>query len=51
MFTARSGHVKSIRCDGGTNIVGEERELREAMKTWNQTAISETPAEECRLEF
>lgn len=41
-FMSRRGQVQSIRCDRGTNFVGAERELREAMKAWNQAAISET---------
>ena len=38
-FIARRGQVKEIRSDNGTNFVGAERELREALNQWNQSAI------------
>ena len=39
-FIARRGQVKSMRSDNGTNFVGAERELREAIRGWNQSKIS-----------
>ncbi|XP_050687009.1 uncharacterized protein LOC126980771 [Eriocheir sinensis] len=41
-FMARRGQVKSIYCDRGTNFVGAERELREAIKDWNQSRMHGT---------
>ena len=41
-FIARRGQVKVIRCDRGTNFVGGERELREAMNEWNQALFHQT---------
>ncbi|KAI0218829.1 hypothetical protein LSAT2_029491, partial [Lamellibrachia satsuma] len=38
-FIARRGQVKEIRSDNGTNFVGAERHLREAIDQWNQSAI------------
>lgn len=37
---ARRGQVKSLYCDKGLNFVGEERELKEGMREWNQSPIS-----------
>ena len=39
-FIARRGQVKSMRSDNGTNFVGAERELREAIRGWNQSKIA-----------
>ncbi|XP_070549375.1 uncharacterized protein [Ptychodera flava] len=38
-FIARRGQVKVLRSDNGTNLVGAERELREAINNWNQVKI------------
>ena len=38
-FIARRGQVKEIRSHNGTNFVGTERQLREALDQWNQSAI------------
>ncbi|XP_061191695.1 uncharacterized protein LOC133199905 [Saccostrea echinata] len=38
-FIARRGKPKFIRSDNGTNLVGAEKELREAIKTWNVNQI------------
>ena len=38
-FIARRGQVQMIRSDSGTNQVGAERELREAIKQWNESQI------------
>lgn len=40
-FIARRGPPKEIRTDNGTNFVGGERELREAIQAMNQQAIHE----------
>ena len=38
-FIARRGPVQMIRSDNGTNLVGAERELREAIRQWNESQI------------
>ena len=38
-FVARRGQVRVMRSDNGTNLVGGERELREAMQDWNTYRI------------
>ena len=38
-FTARRGQVKELRSDNGTNFVGAQRELKEAIQNWNQAQI------------
>ena len=38
-FVARRGSVESIRSDNGTNLVGAERELREALQQLNQSIV------------
>ena len=40
-FIARRGQVREIRSDNGTNFVSAERELRNAIKTWNQNQIND----------
>ena len=40
-FIARRGQVKEMYSDNGTNLVGGERELREAILRWNQVQIHE----------
>ena len=39
-FISRRGTPEMIRSDNGTNFVGGERELREALETWNQQKIN-----------
>ena len=39
-FLNTRGNVKELRSDNGTNFVGAERELREAIKQWNQSQIN-----------
>ena len=39
-FISRRGPVKEIRCDNGSNIVGAERELREAIKELDHDQIT-----------
>lgn len=41
-FIARRGQVSEVRSDNGTNFVGAERELREAIGKWNQAQINNT---------
>lgn len=41
-FVARRGQVSVMRSDNGTNLVGAEKEMRDAIKGWNQSKISET---------
>jgi len=41
-FIARGGQVKEIRSDNGTNFIGEERELRVMIESWNQAKIHDT---------
>ncbi|XP_037631889.1 uncharacterized protein LOC119491753 [Sebastes umbrosus] len=40
-FIARRGQVSVMRSDNGTNLVGAEKEMREAIKGWNQSKISD----------
>ncbi|XP_043230776.1 uncharacterized protein LOC122386061 [Amphibalanus amphitrite] len=40
-FIARRGRPRTIYSDNGTNLVGGERELREAIEHWNQAQISD----------
>ncbi len=40
-FQARRGQVSIIRFDNGTNFVGAERELREALAKLDQSRINE----------
>jgi len=38
-FLSRRGSVDSIKSDNGTNLVGAEKELIEAMNHWNSSHI------------
>lgn len=38
-FIARRGQVAEIRSDNGTNFVGADRELKEAIQNWNHSQI------------
>ena len=40
-FVARRGQVTEIVSDNGTNFIGGERELREAIQAWNNEQISD----------
>ena len=39
-FTSRRGIPITIHCDNGTTFVGAEKELREAINEWDQSAIN-----------
>ena len=41
-FIARSGQVKEIRSDNGTNFMGAEKALRIMISGWNQAKIHDT---------
>jgi hypothetical protein len=41
-FISRRGTPIQMRSDNGTNLVGGEKELREAIQQWNQNQISES---------
>ena len=45
-FIGRRGRPRCIYSDNGTNLVGGERELREALSEWNQQKIHETLTQE-----
>ena len=38
-FIARRGQVQVIRSDNGTNLVGAERELKQALQQWNSSQV------------
>ena len=38
-FSSRRGKPRGIWCDNGTNFVGAEKQLRQALKTWNNEQI------------
>jgi len=40
-FIARRGKPEVVRSDNGTNFVGGQRELKEAIQQWNQQQINE----------
>ncbi|XP_064647483.1 uncharacterized protein LOC135500166 [Lineus longissimus] len=40
-FTSRRGHPELIRSDNGTNFVGAQKELKQAIKEWNQQKIED----------
>lgn len=41
-FITRCGQVVELRADNRNNLVGAERELREAIERWNHTQINNT---------
>ena len=38
-FTGRRGKPKAVYSDNGTNFIGADRELKSALKEWNQSVI------------
>ncbi len=40
-FVSRRGSPSLIRSDNGTNFVGAEREMREAINAWNQNTVKD----------
>ncbi|XP_074645898.1 uncharacterized protein LOC141902157 [Tubulanus polymorphus] len=51
-FIARRGQPEKIRSDNGTNLVGGQRELKDAIDNWNQDKIQEFFLQkEIELEF
>jgi hypothetical protein len=40
-FICRRGLPKKIRSDNGSNFVGAEKKLKNAIRQWNQTKIDE----------
>ena len=51
-FVNRRGSPKSIHSDNGTNFVGAEREIREAIQGWNQDLIrNDLLQKECQWMF
>ena len=40
-FLARRGPICQLRCDNGTNFVGAERELREALAEMNESSVKD----------
>lgn len=40
-FICRRGQVSELRSDNGTNFIATEKELKEALKTWNQDKIEQ----------
>ncbi|KAI2645449.1 Pro-Pol polyprotein [Labeo rohita] len=38
-FISRRGQVKELRSDNGTNLIAAEKELKEALKSWNVEQI------------
>lgn len=41
-FIARRGQVSELRSDNGTNLVSTEKELKEALKSWNLQQIEQS---------
>ena len=41
-FVCRRGHPSIMRSDNGTNLAAAERELREAIQSWNQTKMQDS---------
>ena len=41
-FIARRGQVSELRSDNGTNLVAAEKELKEALKSWNLQQIQQS---------
>lgn len=51
-FLNRRGDVKELRSDQGSNFIGAERELREAIDQWNQNQIEkELLQRNCQWKF
>ena len=50
-FISRRGQVKQIRSDNGTNLTSADRELRNAVKEWNQSHKLQTALQQKGIEW
>ena len=50
-FISRRGQVKLIRSDNGSNFVGAEKEMKEALKAWNDNASEFLQQKEIEWKF
>lgn len=50
-FISRRGQVKQIRSDNGTNLTSADRELRYAIREWNQSSKLQTAVQQKGIEW